>query len=342
MIGCWRCIVKRGLSVNRMSDSLPKISVIIPLYNQAESIGRTIESVLGQSLSEFEVIVVDDGSMDGGGDVVAGLVDSWVRLVAQDNQGVSAARNRGVQEARGEIVAFLDADDEWCCDYLETIVSLVEQYPTCSVYATSYVMRDDDGGEQLPLMRHFPALEGSFIFTNYFDVASVSTPPLWTGAVAVQKSAIEQIGGFPVGVVSGEDLLTWARLYCEFDIAYDPAPKGIYNKGSLSWRHAKRVPEVRDSVGEGLKALLIDPEIDAEKKRGLRRYIGLWKKIRASHFIALGDRVQALATVAQSIWFYPWNLKVWLYIPYTLLPHLVQNKLITIVEKNVSQGQSRI
>lgn len=334
--------MKPGQSVDAMTTPTPLFSVVIPLYNQADSIRRTIDSVLRQDCGDFEVVVVDDGSTDGGGEVIASLEDPRICFVTQENQGVSAARNRGVEESHGSIIAFLDADDEWYDDYLITIAALHERFPECNVYATSYCMRDDDGREQSPLMRLFPSLTAPFIFKNYFEAASVSTPPIWTGCVAVRKAAFEQLGGFPVGLASGEDLITWARLYCGFDVAYDPSPKGIYCKGSLSWRHDKRAPESTDFVGQGLVELLKNSQISDHKKVGLRRYIGLWKKIRASHWIALGGNLRALVTIAQSLWYYPWNLKAWLYIPYALLPVVVQNKLIKIVEKNASRGQSRI
>jgi len=325
-----------------MNAETSKCSVVIPLYNHSDTIQRCVDSVLGQGFEDFELIVVDDGSTDGGGDLVSGMQDSRVHLVMQENGGVSSARNRGIAEARGTIVAFLDADDEWNPDYLETIFGLADRYPDCEVYATSYVTIDAEGNEQSPLKRCFASLKSEFVFDNYFEAASVSTPPLWTGTVAVTKSALDQIGGFPAGIASGEDLLTWARLFAEFKIAYLPIAKGVYRKDSLSWKHEKRVPESSDPVGEGLRVILLNPEVSDEKKAGLRRYIGLWKKIRASHCIALGNRVEALAAICQSLWYYPWNLKVWLYIPFLLLPSFVRDRLVAVVEKNTGTGRGRI
>ena len=173
-------------------------------------------------------------------------------------------------------------------------------------------------------------------------LAGLFAPVLWTGAVVIRKAALNQIGGFPLGITSGEDLLTWARLYAQFDIAYDPSPKSIYCKKSLSWRHDKRVPEPKDSVAIGLRELLTEPTIPIQKKDGLRKYIALWKKIRASHWIAHGLRWSALKTIVQSLCYNPLNLKVWMYIPYTLMPAAWQNKLINTFEKNVDQETSRI
>ena len=103
------------------------ISIVIPLYNKAAVICRTMESVKQQIFSDFEILIVNDGSTD---DSLSVLMDflseneavfkNSVRLIEQENKGVSAARNQGIKEARGEIIAFLDADDEWLPDYLKT------------------------------------------------------------------------------------------------------------------------------------------------------------------------------------------------------------------------------
>ncbi|MGB7730546.1 MAG: glycosyltransferase family A protein, partial [Candidatus Acidiferrum sp.] len=110
----------------------PKVSVIIPTYERAEKVQRAIESVLGQTVTDFEVIVVDDGSSDGTGNVLAEKFGDRIRYYAQTNQGVSVTRNRGVQEARGEWVAFLDSDDLWEKDKLESQLDALERItPQC-------------------------------------------------------------------------------------------------------------------------------------------------------------------------------------------------------------------
>ncbi len=92
---------------------MPLISVVIPLYNKEPYIKRAIDSILAQKIQDYEIIVIDDGSTDKSAEVVKSFPDPRIRLIQQENAGVSAARNRGIEEAKAELIAFLDADDEW-------------------------------------------------------------------------------------------------------------------------------------------------------------------------------------------------------------------------------------
>lgn len=103
------------------------ISVIIPLYNKAHTIVNTLNTVLNQTYHDFEVVIVNDGSTDNGVEVIKqNFNDSRIRIINQKNAGVSAARNRGIQESRGKWISFLDADDEWMPNYLETVYQIID------------------------------------------------------------------------------------------------------------------------------------------------------------------------------------------------------------------------
>ncbi|MFA6873908.1 MAG: glycosyltransferase family A protein, partial [Bacteroidaceae bacterium] len=114
------------------------ISVIIPLYNKERYIKRAICSVLNQSFGNFEIVVINDGSTDNSASIVESIDDTRIKLINQKNTGVSAARNKGIAESKYDFIAFLDADDEWKENHLAIIASLIEKYPLCGVFATSY------------------------------------------------------------------------------------------------------------------------------------------------------------------------------------------------------------
>jgi len=124
---------ERGDKIGKDKSMNPKVSVIIPTHNRAAKVRKAIESVLAQTVTDLEVIVVDDGSSDGTGQVLGEIFGDRIRCYAQTNQGVSVARNKGVEEARGEWIAFLDSDDLWEKEKLEWQFKALERFgPRCS------------------------------------------------------------------------------------------------------------------------------------------------------------------------------------------------------------------
>ena len=114
------------------------ISIVIPLFNKASHIKDTIESVLAQSYQNFELIIVNDGSTDNGPKIVREIKEPRILVIDQANAGVSAARNRGIDAAKGDLIAFLDADDLWNPDFLSAIMRLYQRFPWAGLYATAY------------------------------------------------------------------------------------------------------------------------------------------------------------------------------------------------------------
>ena len=163
------------------------ISVVIPLYNKEKSIAQTLECVLNQTYKDFEVIVVDDGSKDNSAAIVAQFTDTRIHLIRQENGGVSAARNRGIEEAQGKYVAFLDADDVWLTDHLESLVNLIRQYSQCRAWSSNYV-NNINGTDYNIILNKIPFKGESGILTNYFEICSCSHPPVCSITTSVEKS----------------------------------------------------------------------------------------------------------------------------------------------------------
>ena len=116
----------------------PQVSIAITLYQKGATIARAIQSALGQTMPDFEIVVVDDGSTDGGPEAAAGIKDPRLRLVRQENRGVGGARNRCLMECRADLLAFLDADDEYQPDFLETVLDLHKRHPEAGMFCTSF------------------------------------------------------------------------------------------------------------------------------------------------------------------------------------------------------------
>lgn len=204
-----------------------KISVAIPLYNKEKYIGRAITSVLKQTVQPDEIIVVDDGSADHSVREVQKFNDARIRLVQQENRGEGAARNRAVEEATHELVAFLDADDEWKPDFLLHIRELYEKFPDCGAYATAYEMMLPNGRAVLAKFKGIPAHSWIGIIPDFFKVAQEGSP-FCSSSVALSRKIFQSLKGFPEGIKQGADRMLWVRLGIEFPVAFCSSSQSIY------------------------------------------------------------------------------------------------------------------
>ena len=211
-------------------------SIIIPLYNKAAYIEKAIWSVLNQSIKDFELIIVDDGSTDDGMDIVVALISSidfevnsiGIRILSQENRGVSAARNLGVRNCKNSYIAFLDADDWWEPSFLREMRQLIIEYPEAGIYGSSYFKYKN--GQGLPAsigVRN--GFEKGLI--NYCQVYTKGLyMPLWTGATIIRKSVFEVEDGFKPQLIVGEDFDLWLRIALNHPVALLNKPLAYYNQ----------------------------------------------------------------------------------------------------------------
>lgn len=184
------------------------ISIVIPLYNKEKSIVATLQSVLAQTYTDYEVIIVDDGSTDGSADIVREYVrtlqidDFKIQFLSQDNAGVSAARNRGIWEARGEYVTFIDADDLWASDYLETLVSLIKDFPNAGLYAIGYRVINSP---TMPSREQIDAVNKN-AFRGPVDNPWIEDMDLYIGSTCSSKERMIRVGLMDTRMTHGEDL----------------------------------------------------------------------------------------------------------------------------------------
>lgn len=208
------------------------ISVVIPLYNKVQAIPHTLDSVLAQTYDNYEIVIVDDGSTDGS----SNLVDSYkkthskvnIRIFHRENQGVCATRNFGVQMAKGDYVAFLDADDLWDKEYLEEADKLIRNYPEAAMWGINYA--ETHNGH---ITRVLPTgLSNDFrgYIEDYFRMPHRSSDLFTSSSTILRKEQFLQVGGFDERIKYAEDLDLWWRMVAEFPCAFSQRVLAYYQQ----------------------------------------------------------------------------------------------------------------
>jgi glycosyltransferase involved in cell wall biosynthesis len=272
---------------------------------------RSIGSVLRQTVSDWELIVIDDGSTDSGAQRVERIADSRITLYRQTNAGVAAARNAGAARTRAPFIAFLDADDEWDEDMAATLLELQRCYPRARVLATGYRVRHSLASYVDASIHGLPADFRTGLLNDYFLVAAQSDPPITSSSVAVERTALASIGGFPVGLAAGEDLITWARLAARYPIAFARRAHATFWAPVEATDRPGRRPAEPDSVAAALGLLDVP---------GRDPYLAHWHRMRGVHYLQLGEPRNARRELRIAIGRYPHNLMLWAIFAVAMLP----------------------
>ena len=203
-------------------------SVIIPLYNKAPYIAKAIESVLGQTYRDVDVIVIDDGSTDQSLEVAKIFENKSITIISQPNSGVSTARNNGVKLAKHPYICFLDADDWWHPTFLEEMKQLITDFPDAGIYGSGYYIVKN-GKERIAPIGVPQGFERGII--DYCEVyAKTLCMPIWTGAVIVPKNIFDEEGGFKSQLKLGEDFDLWIRIVLKHKAILVNKPLAYYNQ----------------------------------------------------------------------------------------------------------------
>lgn len=274
-----------------------RVSVVIPLYNKAPYIERALRSVLRQTFVDFELIVVDDGSTDGGHAVVAACRDARVRLVRQDNAGPAHARNRGLAEAKGRYIGFLDADDEWRDGFLEHTVHLLDQYgPDIATVSTGYMLAPGDHSTR-PMWERRGIMDGRF--SLHADTAplravhQLAFMSPWNTLCRADR--LRQWGGFygRGKCLYAEDSFLWLKLLLNETVAVSSEELVIHHADASELAVCRDSPrpiepmlqrpgEVLDACPADLRSLLLGVlAIRAAKTSLMLSYFGQWRSARA-------------------------------------------------------------
>ncbi|ODP96829.1 hypothetical protein BGL48_15705 [Salinivibrio sp. SS3] len=311
--------------------SSPFFSVVIPLFNKEKHIKKTLTSVLDQTFQSFEIIVVDDGSQDKSVGVVESINDPRIRVISQKNSGVSSARNLGIKKAETEYIAFLDADDLWLPDYLQSIYSLINEFPGAGIYSTGYIKRNSIGDVINVNINGLPEKNYRGILSNYFEIMVKGSPITWTSATCVPKNIFTENNiWFPSSEKYGEDQHVWGRIMMRFDLAYDSKQCAIYeietdnnsqagiDKESKPHRSIVSLVKHRDEIKKKNEIKCFDLYIEKECVKTIKRNV------------VNGRRLDALRVLRENNLSFYNNL---LSIFYLLTPYKVYKKLKRFIKR---------
>jgi glycosyltransferase involved in cell wall biosynthesis len=200
-------------------------SIVMPLWNKRRTVESTMASVLGQTWRDFELVVVDDGSTDGSAELVSAFRDPRVRVLTQANAGAAAARNAGIEAARHDWIAFLDADDLWMPDHLVELDRIRRRFPEAGLIGTSFVRRGR--GEFHPPPRDPPEVA----LIDYFALEASGAMVLCSSTAAIPRSTYAAFGGFGDRAL-GPDSEYWARIALDLPVAASRRITAVYRLGT--------------------------------------------------------------------------------------------------------------
>lgn len=236
-----------------MNVTAPLVTVVIPTYNRARLIEASIRSVFAQDYPNIEVIVVDDGSTDDTGSVMASLHDERLLYLKQEkNRGAPAVRNIGIREARGELIAFLDSDDAWEPNKLSLQVEVMLRGGDETALVYTGMRKVDERGQTRGFKR--PSKRG-YIYRDLLMDNVVGS----TSTALVRKTAVRDVGGFDESLRSRQDLDLWLRLAQNHKIDFVDAPLVIYSV------HSDRISSNYDAKIQGCETILAKYFQDIEK-----------------------------------------------------------------------------
>lgn len=305
-------------------------SVVIPLYNKEAYILSTVESVLAQNFLDFELLIVDDGSVDGSLLALEGIDDCRVRIILQSNQGVGAARNRGMFEAKYDWIAFIDADDLWSAGHLSELHALTKLSSSLGMVSTRTLKVAKD----LTLSVAEEIKSGNPRLIDYFVVASKQPEIITSSSVAINKKAFDSLGGFS-DKGSGEDLEYWVKVALSYSVAISDKVTSYYRLGTggimdTQSKAREKIPQKISSINDMSPAIsllvtesLKNPSILQEKR--IKKYINsvLFSIVKVAVYnnnisVAKGYSKLALPQLNSTYIFFP---------IFRVTPNLILNKI---------------
>jgi len=211
---------------------MPFFSVIIPLFNKENFIENTLKSVLCQTFTDFEILIINDGSTDRSEEIVSQFNDPRIKYYTKENGGSSSARNYGIEKANANYITFLDADDYWYPNFLQEMFQNINCYPKNHVFSAAIEI--ETSTSIFPARYSIPK-SGNCVIVNFFT-ASLKETVIWTSCAVFHKSVFDEIGHFDIKIKSGQDTDMWIRIGLSYPVLFSwkILARYVYDPNSLS------------------------------------------------------------------------------------------------------------
>ncbi len=270
------------------------ISVIIPAYNAMAYLPDTIESVLQQTFTDFEVLIINDGSSDRIVEWASSLVDQRVRLINQPHQGVCVARNTGITQAKGEYIAFLDADDLWQPTKLEKQVRCLNEQPTVGLVYTWTSFINESGK---PIGRVWASHAQGDVWQQIVvsDMISNGSSPM------VRRACFDDVGVFDPNITSSEDRDMWTRIAAKYPFAVVKEGLTLYRRhpGNTTNKRQKMIQDLRQVIEKTFESVPLDLLYLRNRSYGVMHLSQGWNSINE------GNYAEAMSFQRQAFLHYP-------------------------------------
>jgi glycosyltransferase involved in cell wall biosynthesis len=310
-----------------MSDK-PLISVIIPSYNSARFVVQAVQSALEQTYSPVEVIVVDDGSTDDTRERLL-LHEGRIRYVSQSNGGPSKARNCGINEAQGDLIAFLDADDQWLPEKLQKQWECLQGTPDACLIHTDLYHLYEPTGSRVYTYRDRKCFSGH-CYSEFFHGNAIVT-----SSVLVTRRCLDEIGGFDEEIrrASTEDMDLWIRIARYFPLSYINEPLVLYREHPTNASRNQRIM-LENEYYVLAKALRADPALrQALSRDWIRRRMCELAFETGYANVDAGDLYRARHYFRMALRYAPQRLKTWAFWTSTFLPPGPRQKLRLVKQR---------
>jgi glycosyltransferase involved in cell wall biosynthesis len=288
---------------------MPKVSVIIPAYNAMKYLPETLESVLKQTFTDFEVVIVDDGSSDNICEWANQIIDDRVRLISQQNQELAAARNTGILNSTGEYIAFIDADDIWEASKLEKQVNYLDSDPLVGLVDTWTALIDENGNFLNKIINN--SIEGDVrrIATEVCNafIASGSSP-------MIRRTCFDKVGLFDVDIKFAEDVDMWIRIgiHYHFGVVKEPLIRYRQHPNNKSRNCQSMLEGIRKVIEKTYSSMPTELLHLRGKSYGTWYLYFAWTALKNHNYAqAIEFRNQAIAHYPQQIFsFNFWRLSI--------------------------------